>query len=131
MALRGRKAPWPAEAEYATGWPELPWSGTRFHVEAVYQRTVVELRARGTLVWLVFTPLARDASVEALREVLDEIRRRAPAPEERGALFAALLAGHRCRAGGLASAALRPLSLTRNPGRGKSSESGGAPWRTG
>ena len=46
IVLRGRKEPWPEEGEYRNDWPELPWSGTRFRVEAVYQRTVAELRAR-------------------------------------------------------------------------------------
>jgi hypothetical protein len=91
ILLRGRKEPWPAYGEYGTDWPELPWSGTRFRIEAVYQRTVDELRARDGLLWLVFTPLAKDASAAAMREVLDEIRCRVVAEKERVALFEALL----------------------------------------
>jgi hypothetical protein len=91
ILVRGRKEPWPVDGEYGTGWPELPWSGTRFHVEAVYQRTVAELRARGGLLWLVFTPLATDASAATMREVLDEIRGRVLGERERGVLFEALL----------------------------------------
>jgi hypothetical protein len=91
ILLRGRKEPWPEEGKYGTDWPELPWSGSRFGVEPVYQRTVAELRARGGLLWLVFTPLATDASAAAMREVLDEIRGRVEGERERGVLFEALL----------------------------------------
>lgn len=91
LVLRGRREPWPEEGEYGTDWPELPWSGTRFRVEAVYQRTVAELRARGGLLWQVFAPLARDATVPAMRAVLDEIRARTAPDEVRAALYTALL----------------------------------------
>jgi hypothetical protein len=92
IVLRGRKEPWPEAGAYGTDWPELPWSGMRFRVEAVYQRTVAELRARGGLLWLVFTPLARDASAAAMQDVIEEIQRRVPEPNEaRAALYTALL----------------------------------------
>jgi hypothetical protein len=91
IVLRGRKEPWSEEGEYGTDWPELPWSGTRFRVEAVYQRTVAELRARGGLLWHVFAPLAVDASAAVMREVLDEIRGRTAPDEVRAALYTALL----------------------------------------
>ena len=60
-------------------------------VDAVYQRTVAELRARGSVLWLVFTPLARDATAAALREVVAEIHAGAKAAEERAELYTALL----------------------------------------
>ena len=92
IVLRGRKEPWPEEGAYGSDWPELPWSGMRFRVEAVYQRSVAELRARSGLLWLVLTPLARDATAAAMREVLAEIRRQIPEPNEtRAALYTALL----------------------------------------
>jgi hypothetical protein len=91
ILLRGRKEAWPDEAEYTTGWPEVTFSGVHLRVEAVYQRTVAELRARGGLLWLVFTPLATDASGAAMREVLGEIRERVPEADDRGDLFTALL----------------------------------------
>ena len=78
ILLRGRKEPWPEQAAYATGWPEVSFCGAHLRVEAVYQRTVAELRARGGLLWLVFTPLATDASPAAMREVVDEIRGACP-----------------------------------------------------
>ncbi|XYI03581.1 hypothetical protein ACMHYB_28985 [Sorangium sp. So ce1128] len=52
------------------GWP---FSGAHFRIDAVYQRTVGELRARGSVLWLVFAPLARNATAAALREVVAEI----------------------------------------------------------
>jgi hypothetical protein len=91
IVLRGRREPWPAEAAYGTSWPDVPFSGAHFRVEAVYQRTMAELRARGSLLWLVFTPLAVDADAAAMREVLAEIRERILAAEGRADLYAALL----------------------------------------
>lgn len=91
IVLRGRKETWPEEGEYGNDWPELPWSGTRFRIEGVYQRTVAELRARGGLLWRVFAPLATDASAGAMREVIDEIRGRTAPDETRAALYTALL----------------------------------------
>ncbi len=52
----------------------------------MYQRTVAELRGRGSVLWLVFAPLARDATLAALQEVVDEIH-----AEERAELYTALL----------------------------------------
>lgn len=61
----------------------LPW--------APGKGTVGELRARGSLLWLVFTPLARDATAAALRGVVKEIDARAASAEERAELYTALL----------------------------------------
>jgi hypothetical protein len=91
IVLRGRKESWPSEGELRTGWPESPWSGVRYRIDAVYQRSVEELRARGDVLWLVFTPLAHDATAAAMREVLGEIRAQARSDEERADMFAALL----------------------------------------
>ncbi|WP_437677768.1 hypothetical protein [Sorangium sp. So ce131] len=60
-------------------------------IDAVYQRTVAELRARGSVFWLVFAPLARDATLAAMREVLAEIHARAANYEERVDLITAFL----------------------------------------
>ena len=80
ILLRGRREPWPEEAAYATGWPEASFGGVHMRIEAVYQRTVAELRARGGLLWLVFTPLATDASVAALRECSPSCGSASPSP---------------------------------------------------
>src|SRR6185503_21163533 len=40
IVLSGRGKQWPASGKHRTGWPELPFSGTRYRVDAVYQRTL-------------------------------------------------------------------------------------------
>jgi hypothetical protein len=60
-------------------------------VDAVYQRTVAELRARSSILWLVFAPLARDADPSSMREIVAQVRACATSEEERGELYAALL----------------------------------------
>jgi hypothetical protein len=92
LILSGRAKPWSPVAELRTSWPEpAPWSGHRFQVEPVYQRTVDELLARPGTFWLVFAPLAVDANVESMRQVLEELRRREPCDAERAELYAAML----------------------------------------
>ena len=44
-----------------------------FRIDAVYQRTVAELEARG-LLWAIFTPLAVDADPVRMKEVLGRLR---------------------------------------------------------
>lgn len=91
IVLGGRKKPWPAVGQYRTGWPESPFSGAHFRVEAVYQRTVAELLSRAGTLWLVFAPLAVDANVEAMRQVVAAIREREPEELECAAMYAAML----------------------------------------
>jgi hypothetical protein len=91
ILLTGRRRPWPYEHALCTGWPECGWSGNRFRIDAVYQRSVAELCARGSPFWLAFTPLARDATVEAMRTVVAAIRAEVAEEKDRGDLFAALL----------------------------------------
>ncbi|MFO0593633.1 MAG: hypothetical protein U0441_39190 [Polyangiaceae bacterium] len=79
------------ERSVRTGWPSRPFSGTRFRIDAVYQRTMAELQARGSPFWLVFTPLAPDATLAAMRDVVAAIRVATPNGDERWELFAALL----------------------------------------
>jgi hypothetical protein len=60
VVLTGRRRPWPEDGKHRTGWPERrKWSGFHYRIDAVYQRTVAKLRARGSVLWLVFVPLAR------------------------------------------------------------------------
>ena len=73
VLLSGREKPWPAEGEYRTSSPDAPFSGVRFRIDAVYQRTVAELLARGPL-WAIFAPLAIDADPDQMRRVLEELR---------------------------------------------------------
>jgi hypothetical protein len=91
VVLTGRSKAWPSHARFRSGWPESKFSGVRFRVDAVYQRTVAELTARGSVFWLVFTPLARDATRETMGTVVQAIQRQAPDAEERAELYFALL----------------------------------------
>ncbi|WP_437283058.1 hypothetical protein WME90_21520 [Sorangium sp. So ce375] len=91
VVLSGRRQRLPATGTRRTAWRERRFSGARFRIDAVYQRTVAELRARGSVFWLVFAPLARDAFAAAMREVVAEIYARAATVEERIELYTALL----------------------------------------
>ncbi|WP_434043309.1 MULTISPECIES: hypothetical protein [Sorangium] len=91
VVLSGRKRRLPATGKRRIAWPGRPFSGVHFRVDAVYQRTIKELRARGSVLWLVFAPLARDATAAALREVVAEIHAGAASAEERAELYTALL----------------------------------------
>jgi hypothetical protein len=76
VVLSGREERWPSRGEYRTSPPGKPFSGVRFRIEAVYQRTVAQLRARGTF-WMIFAPLAADADAIKLARVVQELRARA------------------------------------------------------
>ena len=91
VVLSGRRRPLPKLGVRRTGWPGRAFSGTHFRIDAVYQRTVAELRARGSLLWLVFAPLARDATPEAMRQVVKDLHAGALDQKERDDLFSALL----------------------------------------
>jgi hypothetical protein len=91
VVLSGRRRRLPAIGERRTAWPRRRFSGTRFRIDAVYQRTVAELRARGSVFWLVFAPLAHDVVPRALREVVAEIHVRVADEQERTELYDALL----------------------------------------
>jgi len=73
VLLSGREKLWPREGRYRTSPPGEPFSGVIFRIDAVYQRTVAELEARGPL-WMIFTPLAVDADPEHMRRVLARLR---------------------------------------------------------
>jgi hypothetical protein len=92
LVLSGPRKPWPELGEYRTSWPDGdPFSGHRFQIEPVYQRTTAELLARPGAFWLVFTPLAVDANPQSMRQVVEEILRREPCEDGRADLYAALL----------------------------------------
>jgi hypothetical protein len=92
ILLRGRSEPWPPLLEFRSNWPESAWTSCKhIRLEAVYQRTAAELRARPGTFWLVFTPLARDATAASLREAIEILRRRVARGEERAEMYTALL----------------------------------------
>ncbi|AUX23213.1 uncharacterized protein SOCEGT47_037360 [Sorangium cellulosum] len=70
----GRRRRLPATAERRAAWPGRPCSGSHFRVDAVYQRTVGELRARGrTRQALAIQP------IHASRASRESVDNRAPA----------------------------------------------------
>ena len=91
ILLTGPRRRWLPERSVRTGWRSRPWSGTRFRIDAIYQRTIAQLRERGSPFWLVFAPLSPDATVVAMRDVVAAIRAATPAGDERWELLAALL----------------------------------------
>jgi hypothetical protein len=91
ILLTGRREPWPERKVLRTSWRGQRFNGTHFRIDAVYQRTVAELDARGSPFWLAFTPLARDASVAIMRHVVSRIRAQVRDDDERWDLLAALL----------------------------------------
>jgi len=91
VVLTGRRKPWPRYRRIRIGWPERRWAGHRYRIDAVYQRTVAELLARGSVLWLVFVPLACDCTLDAVRRVIADLRARATDEEELADLYTALL----------------------------------------
>jgi hypothetical protein len=74
VLLSGREEPWPREGEYRTSPAGTRFSGVTFRIDAVYQRTIAELEARKSPLWMVFAPLAVDADPAAMRRVLGALR---------------------------------------------------------
>jgi hypothetical protein len=89
VLLSGREKPWPEYGEYRTSPEGEAFSGVRFRIDAVYQRTVAELEARGSPLWMIFAPLAVDADPERMKAVLDKLRAET-SPREFGELAVAL-----------------------------------------
>ena len=77
VLLTGREKPWPEEGSYRTSPEGVSFSGVTFRIDAVYQRSVAELVARASPLWLIFAPLAVDADEEAMRRVVALMRERA------------------------------------------------------
>lgn len=76
VLLGGREEPWPVEGAYRTSRRKARFSGVRFRIEPVYQCTVAELMARESPLWLIFAPLAVDASERSLPQVIETLRAR-------------------------------------------------------
>jgi hypothetical protein len=89
VLLSGRRKPWPEHGEYRLAPRGAPFSGVSFRIDAVYQRTVAELSARGSPLWMIFAPLAVDAAPQRMKDVVTELR--ANAPERAFAELAAAL----------------------------------------
>ena len=73
VLMTGRETPWPEHGTHRTSPDGEPFSGVTFRIDAVYQRTIAELEARGPL-WAIFAPLAVDADPVRMTAVLDKLR---------------------------------------------------------
>jgi hypothetical protein len=74
VLLSGRSEPWPEEGEYRTSPSNAPFCGVKFRIEPVYQRTIAELEAKDSPLWMIFAPLAVDADPEQMKRVLARLR---------------------------------------------------------
>ncbi len=81
VVLSGRKKPWKAFGRYQTSPKGKRFTGVRFRIEPVYQRTVAELEAKGSIFWLVFVPLAIDVDEHQIGRIVGEVRNAAKADE--------------------------------------------------
>ncbi len=75
VVLSGREEPWPEEGAFRTSPDDAPYAGVGFRIEPVYQRTVAQLAAKGSLLWMIFAPLAIDATPDGMAEVIEGLRR--------------------------------------------------------
>ena len=91
VVLSGRRRRWPALGKRRTAWPGRRFSGTHFRIDAVYQRTVAELWARGSVLWLVFVPLVQDATLAELEHAIAAIHAGAVTDGEQAELYTVLL----------------------------------------
>ena len=90
VVLRGRKKRWPKLGRYRTTPDDTRFGGAWYHIEAVYQRTVAELEAKGSPFWLAFVPLALDVNEEKLRRIIERLRNQV-VEEDFDELIAAML----------------------------------------
>jgi hypothetical protein len=89
VLLSGREEAWPEKGDFRTSPDDGPYAGVGFRIEPVYQRTLAEIAARGSLLWLIFAPLAVDATPEGMAKVVEDLRREA-SPREFEELSVAL-----------------------------------------
>jgi hypothetical protein len=81
VLLTGRDEPWPEKGEFRTSPDDGLFSGVSFRIEPVYQQTLAHLEAKGSRLWLIFAPLAADATPESIAAVVQRLRREVPAQE--------------------------------------------------
>ena len=91
VLLTGREELWPTKGIYQTSWPEGDFCGVQYRLDPVYQLTIEQLKARGNLLWLIFAPLTRDATIDKLIALTQEMQQRAQTQREFGDLAAAML----------------------------------------
>jgi hypothetical protein len=81
VLLTGRDEPWPEKGAFRTSPDDGLFSGVSFRIEAVYQQTLAQLEAKGSRLWLIFAPLAADATPESVAAVVQRLRLEVPTEE--------------------------------------------------
>ena len=89
-ASAGRQSPWEPEIPYRTSRARSSFNGVHVRVVAVYHRTVDELMALPGRLWLVFAPVARDASVTTVERAVASVQRRTRTRDELADLLATM-----------------------------------------
>ncbi len=80
----------PTDGVYRTSAADSPFSGVRFGIDVLRRQRIADLRDRGSDLWLAFAPLARDATVEAVVEVAQDLVARSKDPARTADLAAML-----------------------------------------
>ena len=81
VLLSGREEAWPDEGVFRTSPDDGPFSGVTFRIEPVYQRTLAEIEAKGSRLWLIFAPLAVDATPDGVADVVRKLQQEVPRRE--------------------------------------------------
>jgi hypothetical protein len=83
ILLSGRDEPWSdAEMVYPTAPDDGRFCGVQFRIEPVYQYTLGELLARDNLLWMIFAPLTRDATPDAMKAIIERLKQRVRSPQQ-------------------------------------------------
>jgi hypothetical protein len=90
VLLSGRQGSWEPELKYRTSRARSSFNGIHVGVVPVYQRTVAELLAMPGRLWLVFAPIARDATVLAVERAVVTVNQRARTRDELADLLATM-----------------------------------------
>lgn len=90
VLLSGRQATWEPELQFRTSRKVSSFNGVHLRVVAVYQHTVAELLAMPGRLWLVFAPIARDASIKTVQRAVKTVGKRARTRDELADLLATM-----------------------------------------
>jgi hypothetical protein len=90
VLLSGRQSPWEPELQFRTSRATSSFNGIHVRVVAVYQRTVAELVAMPGRLWLVFAPIAKDATVKTVERAVKTVNKRARTRDELADLLATM-----------------------------------------
>ena len=92
VLLSGPEGDTSTSGRYPISAPEEEFAGARWVVDRVYQRTSRELAERAGAFWLVFSPLAADATAATVTEAVRAAKERASSVEHFSALASTMTA---------------------------------------